>query len=77
MDYEEEPKYDELKNKFYNLVVKKNGENFDFVYDWTTESDKKKRKDENIELAPSTNCAVSEKKSTQKEIESLNSKKKT
>ena len=65
-----------LRNKFVNLVTKKNGENFDYIYDWTTESDIKKRKDEIIELAPSTNYPVSEKKSTQKEMESINSKKK-
>ena len=65
-----------LKNKFVNLVTKKIGENFDYIYDWTTESDLKKRKDEIIDLAPSTNYPVSEKKSTQKEMESINSKKK-
>ena len=76
LDYEEQPEYDNLKNKFYNLVVKKNNENFDYIYDWTTESDLKKRKEDNLEVAPSTSCAVSEKKTTQKEVESLNSKKK-
>jgi serine/threonine protein kinase len=76
LDYSEHPDYDMLRNKFVNLVTKKNGENFDYIYDWTTESDIKKRKDEIIELAPSTNYPVSEKKSTQKEMESINSKKK-
>ena len=66
---------DELKNSFYNLVTKTLSENFDFRYDWTTESDLKKRKDNDIiELAPSTNYPVSEKKSTIKEM-SINSKK--
>ena len=51
------------------------GENFDFRYDWTTESDLKKRKDNDfIDVAPSTTYPVSEKKSTQKEM-SINSKK--
>ena len=76
LDYTEQPDYDLLKNKFVNLVTKKLGENFDYIYDWTTESDLKKRKDEIIDLAPSTNYPVSEKKSTQKEMESISSKKK-
>jgi serine/threonine protein kinase len=76
LEYTEEPKYEKYKNKFYNLVTNKLEENFDYIYDWTTESDIKKRKDEIIELAPSTNYPVSEKKSTQKEMESINSKKK-
>ena len=74
LDYEENPDYDNLKNKFFNLVTKKNNENFDYIYDWTTENDLKKRKDDNLEMG--TSAAVSEKKTTQKEIESLNSKKK-
>ena len=44
LEYTEEPKYDKLKNKFYNLVCNKMGETFNFVYDWTTEIDLKKRK---------------------------------
>ena len=76
LEYTEQPNYDMLRNKFVNLVTKKNGESFDYIYDWTTESDLKKRKDEVIDFAPSTNYPVSEKKSTQKEMESLNSKKK-
>jgi serine/threonine protein kinase len=76
LEYTETPDYDMLRNKFVNLVTKKKGENFDYIYDWTTESDLKKRKDEIIDLAPSTNYPVSEKKSTQKEMESINSKKK-
>ena len=75
LEYTEQPDYDMLRNKFVNLV-KKNGETFDYIYDWTTESDLKKRKEEVIDLAPSTNYPVSEKKSTQKEMESINSKKK-
>ena len=75
LEYTEQPDYDRLKSSFYNLVTKKLGENFDFRYDWTTESDLKKRKDNDfIDLAPSTNYPVSEKKSTQKEM-SINSKK--
>ena len=76
LEYTEQPDYDMLRNKFVYLITKKNGENFDFIYDWTTDSDIKKRKEEVIDIAPSTNYPVSEKKSTQKEIESINSKKK-
>ena len=76
LEYSEQPDYDMLRNKFVNLVTKKMGENFDYIYDWTTESDLKKRKDEVIDFAPSTNYPVSEKKSTHKEMESINSKKK-
>jgi serine/threonine protein kinase len=72
LDYYEQPDYDMLKSKFFNLVTKTNGEAFDYIYDWTTESDLKKRKVEYPDLAPSTN----EKKSTQKEMESINSNKK-
>ena len=43
LDYEEEPKYEKFRNKFYNLICKKRGESFDYIYDWTTESDIKKR----------------------------------
>jgi serine/threonine protein kinase len=43
LDYEEEPKYEKYRNKFYNLICKKRGESFDYIYDWTTESDLKKR----------------------------------
>ena len=43
LDYEEEPKYEKFRNKFYNLICKKRGESFDYIYDWTTESDLKKR----------------------------------
>ena len=76
LEYTEQPDYELYRNKFVNLVTKKMGENFDYIYDWTTESDLKKRKEDIIELAPSTNYPVSEKKSTQKEMESVNSKKK-
>ena len=77
LEYIEQPDYNMLRNKFVNLVSKKIGESFDYIYDWTTESDLKKRKDEINELAPSTNYPVSEKKSIQKEMESINSKKKS
>ena len=43
MEYTEEPKYEKYKNKFYNLLTSKLEENFDYVYDWTTRNDIKKR----------------------------------
>ena len=43
LSYEEEPDYEKYKNKFYNLICNKRGESFDYIYDWTTESDLKKR----------------------------------
>ena len=62
LEYTEEPKYEKLRNKFYDLVVKKKGENFDFVYDWTTENDLKKRK-------PIANNGIELKTTTTKDIE--------
>ena len=76
MEYTQQPDYDRLRNNFYNLVTKKNKESFDYIYDWTTKFDLKIRKQEVIDLAPSTNYPNSEKKSTHKELESINSKKK-
>ena len=44
LEYTEEPNYEKFKNKFYNLVQNKLEENFDYIYDWTTENDLLKRK---------------------------------
>ena len=46
MGYIEEPKYDLFKKKFLNYVVNRRKEKFDYIYDWTTEKDIKKRKEE-------------------------------
>ena len=46
LKYSEEPKYDELKNSFVDFVVNQKKEKFDFIYDWTTKEDIKKRKEE-------------------------------
>ena len=46
MGYIEEPKYDYFKKKFLNYVVNRRKEKFDYVYDWTTEKDIKKRKEQ-------------------------------
>ena len=45
LEYSEEPKYDELKNSFVDWVVNQKKEKFDFVFDWTTKEDIKKRKE--------------------------------
>ena len=68
LDYEEEPKYEKYRNKFYELVCNKMGESFDFVYDWTTESDIKKRKS-------NANNGIELKTTTTKDVE-IKSKKK-
>ena len=42
-----------LKNKFLNYVVNRRKEKFDYIYDWTTPDDIKKRKEEiNISCPP-------------------------
>ena len=46
LKYSEEPKYDELKKNFVDWVVNQKKEKFDFIYDWTTKEDIKKRKEE-------------------------------
>ena len=81
LEYTEQPKYDKLKNKFYNLVCNKMGESFDYIYDWTTENDIKKRKSfmgNGIELKTTTTKDVEIKskkkiKEGEKQLEVLNS----
>ena len=81
LEYTEEPKYDKLKNKFYTLVCNKMNENFDYIYDWTTEADLKKRKSNaanGIELKTTTtkDAEIKSKKKTkdgEKSIEVNNS----
>ena len=69
LEYTEEPKYDQYKEKFYNLVCDKLGESFDYVYDWTTESDLKKRKS-----IGGTN-GIESKTTTTKDVENKSKKK--
>jgi len=77
LGYEEEPNYDRLRCLFLNLVCDKMGDNFDFIYDWTTSSDLKKRKEENYNDIVSSTYYLSEKKSNnRKDIDSLYSIKK-
>ena len=68
LEYTENPKYEKYRNKFYELVCNKMGESFDFVYDWTTESDIKKRKS-------NANNGIELKTTTTKDVE-IKSKKK-
>ncbi len=46
LGYTDKPDYAKLKNNFVYLVTEKNNEKFDYVYDWTTESDLQKRKND-------------------------------
>ena len=52
LGYSENPDYEKLKKNFIVLVREKMCENFDFIYDWTTKNDIKKRaiNNENILL---------------------------
>ena len=53
LGYNEEPKYEEFKNKFVNYVVNIKKEKFDFIFDWNTKKDINKRKEEfNITCPP-------------------------
>jgi serine/threonine protein kinase len=45
LGYTEEPRYDLFKNKFVDFVVNQSKEKFDYIFDWTTESDIKIRKE--------------------------------
>ena len=45
LGYEEDPRYDIFKTKFLNFVVNIKKEKFDYVFDWTTESDIKRSVD--------------------------------
>ena len=44
MEYEEQPLYNNLKEDFIKIVEKEN-EDFDYIYDWSTEEEKKLRKE--------------------------------
>ena len=72
LEYTEQPKYDLYKSKFFNLVVNQLGESFDYIYDWTTEHDLRKRKNDlNSNIFP-----CSELKTTfNKDSENVKSKK--
>ena len=69
LEYTEAPQYEKLKDKFYNLVCNKMGESFDYIYDWTTESDLKKRK------SIAVNNGIECKTTTTKDVENKSKKK--
>ena len=46
LGFAEEPNYELYKKKFLNYVVNIKKEKFDYIFDWTTENDLKKRKEE-------------------------------
>ena len=71
LDYEENPDYTMLKNKFLE-VLKKNNEKLDYIYDWTTTSDLNKRKDKRKKKEGSDNESHKDKKNIQKEVDSNN-----
>ena len=73
LEYTEEPKYEKFRNKFYNLVCNKMNDNFDFIYDWTTESDLRKRKSNAVNNGIEIKTTVSKEP---KDVE-IKSKKKT
>jgi serine/threonine protein kinase len=77
LDYEEEPNYDRLRALFSNLVCEEMGQNFDYIYDWTTQSDLKKRKEENYnnDIVSSTYYLSEKKSNTKKDIDSIYSNK--
>ena len=74
LDYLEEPEYENLKNMFIGFINNELNENFDFIYDWTTIFDIKKRKDFNNDLY--SYYQFSEKSVNRRQTESLIYKKK-
>ena len=78
LGYTEEPDYDMLRNLFVYLLCDEMGENLDYIYDWTTQNDLRKRKAEsnnnnnNIDGLSTSVYQISEKKSIhKKESESI------
>ena len=67
LGYSENPDYEKLRKNFINIVIKTLKDKFDFIYDWTTQNDIKKRKNNDMILK------INEKyKITDKEIEKTN-----
>ena len=58
LGYTENPDYDRLRNNFYNVVIKTLGEKFDFIYDWTTQNDIKKRLNIDMILNANDKCKI-------------------
>ena len=75
LEYEENPDYNKLRRNFFFLITKKMEDKFDLIYDWTTQSDRKKRKTDDViakiieenskdenEIVDSTNFEISKNK---------------
>ena len=74
LEYEENPDYDFLRKKFSD-VLKGANEEMDYIYDWTTGSDLKKRKnknEENISEYGVEDKSDNDDKKKEKELESNN-----
>ncbi len=74
LDYLEEPDYENLKDMFVKCINNELNDNFDFIYDWTTTFDIKKRKDFNNDL--NSYYQFSEKSVNRRQTESIIYKKK-
>ena len=71
LEYEENPDYDMLKQLFLD-VINKRKEKLDYIYDWTTNSDLQRRK-ENTKKDSTDNESYNEKSNKkEKDIESNN-----
>jgi serine/threonine protein kinase len=69
LEYEQNPDYDFLRQKFLD-VMKGINEEMDYIYDWTTSTDLKKRKKKKIEKNPENNS--DNEKNDEKDLESNN-----
>ena len=69
LEYEQNPDYDFLRQKFLD-VMKGINEEMDYIYDWTTSTDLKKRKKKKIEKNPENNSDNA--KNDEKDLESNN-----
>ena len=74
LDYLEEPDYENLKDMFVKCINNELNDNFDFIYDWTTTFDIKKRKDFHNDL--NSYYQFSEKSVNRRQTESIIYKKK-
>ena len=74
LGYSENPDYDKLRKGFINVVKNTLGENFDFIYDWTTKSDIKKRKcnDNIIRIEDIKNFNINKKEKEKSSLSSEN-----
>ena len=70
LEYEENPNYDLLKQKFKD-VLKEINEEMDYIYDWTTGTDLKKRVNKKAEKT-SENSSEENEKNSEKDLESNN-----